>query len=106
MLFSRIVALRMPNALENTRNRVMDRTAMGTDAETVSPTLRTRYRDDAPNTIPRIPPRRTGTGVNSGIRASSGTYGLCSATWPSVGVLIGTGLPGEEGAGERVGASL
>ena len=49
MLFSRMVALRTFSALEKARNRVMDRTAMGTDADTVSPTLSTRYSDDAPN---------------------------------------------------------
>jgi len=48
MLFSRIVALRTPNALENARNRVIDRTAIGTDAETVSPTLRTRVERRRP----------------------------------------------------------
>jgi len=62
--------------------------------------------DDAPNTIPSSVPKMIGAGVNSGMFASSGTYGLKSASGPLPLVLIGTGLPGEEGAGERVGASL
>ena len=39
MLFSRIVARRKPNTLEKTRNSVIDNTAIGTDADTVMPTL-------------------------------------------------------------------
>ena len=42
MLFSRIVALRTFSTFENTRNKVIESTAIGTDAETVSPTLSTR----------------------------------------------------------------
>ena len=47
-----------------------------------------------------------GAGVNSGMWAESGTYGLKSGSGPLPLVVIGTGLPGGEGAGERVGASL
>ena len=41
MLFSRIVALRRP-AFESSRKSVIEITATGIDALTVSPTLRTR----------------------------------------------------------------
>ena len=41
MLFSRIVASRAPN-FENSRNSVIEMTATGIDAQTVSPTLSTR----------------------------------------------------------------
>ena len=52
MLFSRIVARRMPNTCEKTRNSVIDSTAIGIDAETVMPDLehqveRRRPEDDA-----------------------------------------------------------
>ncbi len=39
MLFSRIVALRTIPRPEKTRKSVMDKTAMGIEAETVMPTL-------------------------------------------------------------------
>ena len=42
MLFSRIVARRKPKTFEKTRKSVIDRTAMGTEAETVMPTLSNR----------------------------------------------------------------
>src|SRR5579883_2276183 len=78
MLFSRIVVRRMPKAFEKTRNRVIESTAIGTDADTVRPTLRTRYSDDAPNRTPRRTPTSTGTGVNSGGDSVGGMNGLCS----------------------------
>ena len=42
MLFSRMVARRTPNQCENARNKVIDSTAIGTDAETVMPTFNNR----------------------------------------------------------------
>ena len=42
MLFSRMVALRMPKVLAAQRKSVIDNTATGIEAETVMPTLRTR----------------------------------------------------------------
>ena len=42
MLFSRIVARRMPNTLVKTRKSVIDSTATGIEAETVMPTFSTR----------------------------------------------------------------
>jgi hypothetical protein len=65
MLFSRMVAFRNPN-LESSRNNVIEITATGIEALTVNPTLRTRYKDEAPKTIPRRVPTSKGSGVNSG----------------------------------------
>jgi hypothetical protein len=42
ILFSRIVVFRTPNTRENKRNSVIDSTAIGMLAETVSPTFRTK----------------------------------------------------------------
>ncbi len=42
MLFSRMVARRKPNDRLKARKRVMARTAMGTEADTVMPTLSSR----------------------------------------------------------------
>ncbi len=75
MLFSRIVARRMPNAREKARNSVIDNTATGIDADTVIPTLSTRYRDEAPKMMPSTAPSSTADQVNSGRLASSGTNG-------------------------------
>src|SRR5262249_53514097 len=76
-LFSRIVALRTPNDLENTRKRVIDSTAMGTEAETVSPTLSTRYSDEAPKMMPRTVPASTAGQVNSWGASDGGMNGSC-----------------------------
>src|SRR5260370_30034655 len=54
---------------------------MGTEADTVIPTLSNRYSDEAPKTMPSPAPTRTAGQVNSGIWTLSGTYGL----WPGVG---------------------
>ena len=64
MLCSSIVASRKPS-LESTRKIVIEITATGMDALTVSPTFNTRYNDDAPNTIPRRVPMISGSSVNS-----------------------------------------
>ncbi len=69
MLFSRIVARRVPKAREKARKIVMARTAIGIDADTVMPTLRNRYSDEAPKTIPSTTPSSTAESVSSGIRA-------------------------------------
>src|SRR6185503_2478706 len=74
MLFSRIVASRNPN-FENTRKRVMEITATGIEALTVSPTLRTRYNEDAPKMMPRTVPIINGKMVSSRIRTPAGIYG-------------------------------
>ncbi len=65
MLFSRIVARDVLKAFEKARKIVMESTAIGIDAETVMPTLRNRYKEDAPNTMPRTEPRSTAERVSS-----------------------------------------
>src|SRR5436305_10608075 len=97
-LFSRIVALRTLNAFENARNRVIDRTAIGTDAETVSPTLSTRYSDDAPNRMPSSAPVSTVGQVNSGITCSGGTNGLWAGA--SSAGASGAGAAGSPRSGD------
>ncbi len=72
MLFSRIVALR-PNSGEKTRKSVIERTAIGIDAETVMPTFSTRYSDDMPKTMPRTAPTSTADHVNSAMTVSAET---------------------------------
>ena len=52
---------------EKPRNSVIDSTATGIDADTVMPTLSTRYSDDAPKTMPSTAPTSTAGQVNSGI---------------------------------------
>ena len=74
MLFSRIVASRSPN-FDSSRKSVIEMTATGIDALTVRPTFSTRYSDDAPNTMPRIVPTRTGRNVSSRMFRSAGMYG-------------------------------
>src|SRR5437762_13127042 len=74
MLFSRIVASRNPT-FERTRNTVIEITATGIEALTVSPTFKTKYSDDAPNTIPSSVQMISGSGVNSRKRTFAGMYG-------------------------------
>ncbi len=71
-LFSRIVARLMPKARDRPRKIVIARTATGIDAETVIPTLSSRYNDEAPNRIPRSEPITTAGQVNSGRSALGG----------------------------------
>ncbi len=79
MLFSRMVARRKPKLFEKARKSVIDKTAMGTEADTVMPTLSNRYNDEAPKMIPKTAPTSTAGQVNSGMTTLSGTYGLKSA---------------------------
>src|SRR5207237_8913152 len=94
LLLSRSVVRRKPGSLLSTRNNVLDRTASGIDADTVMPTLSTRYREEAPKIMPSSAPATTAGQVNSGSWTSSGTYGLCAGvastevTW---GVVCVTG---------------
>jgi hypothetical protein len=60
------------------RNNVIDRTATGIEADTVRPTLSTKYIDDAPKTMPSKAPIMIGNHVNSGMFSWSGTNGLNS----------------------------
>ena len=74
MLFSRIVASLNPT-FERIRNTVIEITATGIEALTVSPTFKTKYSDDAPNTIPSSVPMISGSSVNSRKRTFAGMYG-------------------------------
>ena len=61
MLFSRIVEL--PSFLKT----AIERTAIGTEAETVRPARSARYTVAAPNRTPKKMPSRTALSVNSGM---------------------------------------
>jgi hypothetical protein len=67
MLFSRMVE--PPSFLSSE----IDSTAIGIDADTVSPALSARYTVEAPNRIPKKAPITTALAVNSGTTASSAT---------------------------------
>src|SRR6267142_786696 len=87
MLFSRMVASRIPNIFEKTLKSDSEMTATGIDALTVRPTFKTRYSDDAPNITPKIAPTTTARTVSSFTYASGGTYGRNSGL-VSVGIYI------------------
>ena len=53
----------------------MDSTAIGMDADTVSPARSARYTVDAPKITPRIAPRMMARTVNSGMIVLSDTNG-------------------------------
>ena len=103
MLFSRMVARRTPNAREKARNSVMERTATGIEAETVIPTLSTRYIELAPKRIPRAAPTTTGSQVSSAGDWFAGTKGLCS---DSPGVSAGGRRVAGAGRGSAMAVSL
>src|SRR3954466_14896280 len=105
ILFSRIVARRVPNARDRPRKIVIASTATGIDAETVIPTLRNRYSDDAPKTIPSTVPSSTAETVSSGISCSSGTYGRCRGASPGAWEGAGGLSPGDSVTG-RVGTDM
>jgi len=69
MLFSRMVVL------NNFLPRVMASTAIGIEADTVSPAFRARYTVDAPNRIPKMLPISNALKVNSFISVSGLTKG-------------------------------
>src|SRR3989442_3240979 len=73
MLFSRTVASRKPN-FESMRNSVIEITATGIEALTVSPTFSTRYSDEAPNTMPSTVPSSTERALNSRRFVAAGMY--------------------------------
>jgi hypothetical protein len=64
MLFSRIVVFR------NFRPSVMAITAIGIEADTVSPAFKARYTVDEPNRIPKSAPNTTDFQVNSATETS------------------------------------
>ena len=78
MLFSRI------DARPRARKIVIESTAMGIDALTVSPILRARYTFEAPNTSPNTTPRINARGVSSAGDCEGGTYGW----WPVIARTI------------------
>lgn len=53
----------------------MESTAMGIEAETVSPALSPTYTETAPNNTPKTEPNSTARNVNSGSFALASTYG-------------------------------
>jgi hypothetical protein len=62
---------------------------MGMDADTVIPTFKTRYIDDAAKTIPRMEPVSTAGMVNSLVLVSSaGMYGLNAFGFSSSAALV------------------
>ncbi len=75
MLFSRMVARRTRKNLLKARKMVMESTATGMLALTVSPTLRTRYIELAPKRMPSSAPTISGTGVSSGMSWEAGMNG-------------------------------
>src|SRR6266404_1025766 len=84
ILFCKTFASRKPN-FERIRKKVMESTATGMDALTVKPTLRTRYNDDAPKTIPRNVPVSKCGNVSSGNCTDAGMNGLKLAASGFVG---------------------
>ena len=71
ILLSRIESLRMMILIT-----VIEITAAGMDADTVSPTLRPRYAFAAPKTTASTMPSMTDAGVISVVTLSAGIYGL------------------------------
>src|SRR5277367_1104393 len=69
MLFSRIVE--RPNA----RRMLIERTAIGMEAETVRPARRPTYTETAPNRIPNSEPNTIARRLNSRTLSSASTYG-------------------------------
>src|ERR1700733_233909 len=73
MLFSRIVE--RPKA----RRILIERTAIGMEAETVRPARKPTYTETAPNRIPNNEPSKTARKLNSRTFSSASTYGRNSA---------------------------
>src|SRR5215212_4020211 len=65
---------------------VIEITATGIDALTVSPTLSTRYNDEAPKMTPRIVPIIRGSALSSGKRTDAGMNGRKDAANGLVGL--------------------
>src|ERR1700689_2652855 len=69
MLFSRIVE--PPNG----RRMLIERTAIGIEAETVRPARKPTYTETAPNRIPNSEPNMIARRLNSRTLSSASTYG-------------------------------
>ena len=64
---------------------MIDSTAMGTDADTVMPTLSTRYSDEAPKMMPSTAPtqhRRPGELVEVGVGGDVGLVAFAALRLP------------------------
>ena len=83
MLLSRMESLRMMILIT-----VIEITAAGMDADTVSPTLRPRYAFAAPKTTARTMPSMTDAGVISVVTLSAGIYGLKLLSMSASGGVI------------------
>ena len=77
--FYDVAADGMRSARAAQRKIVMESTATGMDAETVSPTLSPRYTEEAANRMPRTLPRMSPRRVSSRMTVSGATKGWCSA---------------------------
>ncbi len=94
MLLRRISGWLAPKSRAMRRKIVIDRTAMGIDAPTVSPILRASQAPEAAKTRPRAVPRTIAPGVTSVNSVWSGTQGensSGSAGRSSCAVAIGGG---------------
>src|SRR5271154_761106 len=69
ILFSRI------DERPNARRMLIESTAMGIEAETVSPARSPTYTDTAPNKTPKSAPNTTARRLNSAGFCEAGTYG-------------------------------
>jgi hypothetical protein len=54
----------------------MDKTATGIEADTVIPTFKAKYKDEAPNRIPKKTPIKMGPRVSSANFSEDGIKGL------------------------------
>ena len=108
MLFSRMVARRVRKTRLKPRKMVIERTATGMEAETVRPTLSTRYMLEAPKRMPSSAPTMSGTGVSSGMSFSAGMNGWCSSSSPATGTRSAVAVRGalDSGAFSTAGIDI
>src|SRR6266540_7526535 len=95
MLFSRI------DARPRARKIVIESTAMGIDALTVSPILRARYTFDAPKISPSSTPSVSARGVSSAGVCEAGTYGWWLVISRRICARNRAGVQAAESAGGR-----
>src|SRR3569832_1462785 len=92
MLFCRIVAGFAPNDFEMYLKIVIERTEIGIDALTVSPTLSARYTLESAKTRPRSTPSTMAPGVSSAMSLPGETYGTCSPSSAAIGIWSASAL--------------